>query len=384
MKVGFAARWSPLDKRSWSGTSYYSYQEIKKRNEVEIFQFKWPWYLRERLTTQKSLNRRLFGKQTAVEFTKAYARYYSRQLQKELKKRPVDVLFVSASSQLIAYLKTDIPIIYMTDATFQQIQGYYPYFSNLAAYNVREGIALDKNAFQNAAHCILASEWNRRSAISDYGIDSGKISVTPIGANIDKIPAENELYHQQQGTCRLLFLGVEWDRKGGDIALDAYRILKEKGKNPNLHIIGCVPPHDISDDKDITVIPFLDKNSPADFQQLDHIFRNTDFLLLPTRAECAGVVFSEASAYGIPSITTDTGGVTTYVKNGINGFALPLEARGNIYAEKILSILDDPGSHRSLRQNSRKLYERELNWNTWGDSFQRISEKVLNEKIQGK
>jgi len=94
MKVGFAARWNPLDKRSWSGTSYYSYHQIKKYYEVEIFHFKWPWYLREWLTTQKSLNRRFFKKQTADEFLKYYAKYFSKQLEKKLKKRLVDVLFV--------------------------------------------------------------------------------------------------------------------------------------------------------------------------------------------------------------------------------------------------------------------------------------------------
>lgn len=45
-----------------------------------------------------------------------------------------------------------------------------------------------------------------------------------------------------------------------------------------------------------------------------------NFLLLPTIAECAGIVFAEASGYGIPSITYDTGGVGTYVIDGINGF----------------------------------------------------------------
>jgi len=111
MKVGFVSRLNPLDKRSWSGTAYYTFRQIKKNYEVEIFNFKWTWLLREWLTMQKSLNRRLFKKQTAVEFLKAYAKYFSRQLQKDLKKRPVDVLFVSASSQFIAYLETDIPIL---------------------------------------------------------------------------------------------------------------------------------------------------------------------------------------------------------------------------------------------------------------------------------
>src|SRR5258706_9080067 len=193
MKVGFAARWTPLDKRSWSGTSYYTYQQIKKYNEVEIFHYKWTWLLREWLTTQKSMNRRIFKKHTSVEFLKSYAKYFSNQLQKDLGKRPVDVLFVPASSQLIAYLETDIPIIYMTDATFYQLQGYYPNFTNLAGYNIKQGVALDKMAFEKASHLILGSEWNKTSAINDYGIDPGKITVMACGANLDHIPGPGEL-----------------------------------------------------------------------------------------------------------------------------------------------------------------------------------------------
>ncbi len=380
MKIGFAARWSPLDKKSWSGINYYTYQQLKKYNEVEIFHFNWSWRVREWLTMQKSLNRRLFKKQTAVEFLKSYSKYFSRQLQKELKKRPVDILFVSASSQLIAYLETDIPVVYMTDATFQQLQGYYPYFSNLAKYNVAQGIALDKKAFQKTAHCMLASEWNKNSAIHDYGIDSGKISVVPFGANLDKIPVAADLTSTTSLQCRLLFLGVEWERKGGEIALQTFRLLKQKGNNPHLHIIGCVPPHDLSGEKNITVIPFLDKNKPDDFSKLNTIFLETDFLLLPTRAECAGVVFSEASAYGIPSVTTDTGGVSTYVKNDMNGFTLSLQAGADDYAVKIGQLLADKDALQNLKLSARKYYEENLNWDQWGRRFQQIAERLVKEK----
>lgn len=380
MKVGFAARWSPLDKKSWSGTSFYTYQQIRKQNEVEIFHYQWPWRLREWLTMQKSLNRKFFKKQTTVEFLKSYAKYFSSQLQKELKKRPVDVLFVSASSQLIAYLETDIPVIYMTDATFQQLQGYYPYFSNLAAYNIRQGIELDKRAFTKAAHCILASDWNKNSAINDYGIDTGKISVIPCGANLDFIPVAGNVRDRHPGSNHLLFLGVEWERKGGEIALETFRLLRQEGMNTHLHIIGCLPPHDLSGEENISVIPFLDKNNAGDFQQLHNIFLQTDFLLLPTRAECAGVVFSEASAYGIPSITTDTGGVATYVKNGINGFALPVQAGADEYAEKISRLLADKQAMQNLKHSSRKYYDEYLSWDLWGQQFQQLAERLIKEK----
>jgi glycosyltransferase involved in cell wall biosynthesis len=380
MKIGFASRLNPLDKRSWSGTTYYSWQQIKKNYEVEIFNYKWTWRVREWLTMQKSLNRIFFKKQTAVEFLKSYAKYFSKQLQKDLKQRPVDLLFVSASSQLIAYLETDIPVVYMTDATFQQLQGYYPYFSNLPGYNARQGIELDKKAFQKSAHSMLASEWNKNSAINDYGIDPAKISVAPCGANLDMIPAVADLNMQASGQCRLLFLGVEWDRKGGEIALETFRFLKQRGINPYLHIIGCVPPHDLSREENITVIPFLDKNNAEDFQKLHTILLRTDFLLLPTRAECAGVVFCEASAYGIPSITTDTGGVRTYVQDGINGFALPLSAGADAYIQKIERLVSDPQAMQSLKLSCRKYYEERLNWDQWSLQFQQIAERLVQEK----
>jgi glycosyltransferase involved in cell wall biosynthesis len=380
MKIGYAARYDPNDKKTWSGTSYFTLQQIKRYGETEIFQYKLPKLLQEWLTTQKSINRRWFGKNSAVEFMRAYAKYFSRQLTKDLVKRPVDILFVSASPQLIAYAETTIPVIYMTDATFHQLQGYYPNFSNLAEYNIRQGIELDKLAFKKAAHCMLASEWNRDSAVNDYGTEAGKISVVPCGANFDRVPASAPINPEEGKTCNLLFLGVEWERKGGDIALDTYRKLKKDGIQARLHIIGCVPPEDQLLDSDITVTPFLDKNKVEDFQKMHRVFLQTDFLLLPTRAECAGVVFSEASAYGIPSVTTDTGGVATYIRNGINGFALPFAAKGEDYAEQIKEVLADPVRLENLRRSSRTRYETALSWDLWGNRFNSIAENCLQQK----
>ena len=377
MKIGFAARYDPRDKQTWSGTAYYTYQQLKKYGEVEIFQFPLPKLLQEWLTMQKSINRRWFGKQSSVEFLSAYARYFSRRLTAALKKNPVDILFVSASSQMIAEVKTDIPIIYMTDATFQQLQGYYQSFSNLPDYNIRQGIALDKRAFQKAAHCMLASDWCKQSAIHDYGMADEKITVVPCGANLDQVPMTVEIGSSQQGNCRLLFLGVDWERKGGAIALEAFRLLKKENTSATLRIIGCVPPVEIMPEEGIEVIPFLDKNKAEGMQQLHQIFLDTDFLLLPTRAECAGIVFCEAAAYGIPSISTNTGGVGTYVRGGINGYALPLAAGAADYALRISQLWNNQQELTQLKQQSRQLFEQELNWDAWGEAFKKIADRLL-------
>jgi glycosyltransferase involved in cell wall biosynthesis len=179
---------------------------------------------------------------------------------------------------------------------------------------------------------------------------------------------------------RLLFLGVEWERKGGAMVLDIYRLLVQSGVNPHLYIIGCTPPVDLSADENIVIIPYLDKNRQEDFIRLHTILLQTDLLLLPTRAECAGVVFCEAAAYGIPSITTDTGGVGTYILNGFNGYALPYNATAEEYVEKIISICNNPDIMDQMKTKSRQRFEEVLNWETWGNSFESIVKKICTDE----
>ncbi len=376
MKIGFAGRWSPLDKRSWSGTYYYTYQELKKRHEVATFLFKWPFYVREWLILKKQYGKLFLKKNVAVEFLNGYARYFSRCLDAAVKEKKIDAIFVPAAPQLIAYAKTDVPVIFLTDATFQQIQGYYNSYQNLVAFSLQQGINMDSRGFHKAAHCILASDWCKQSAVHDYGLNPERITVCALGANLDRIPSRSEILLQKRDAiCRLLFLGVEWERKGGQIAYDAFLALKKAGVPVQLTIIGCVPPFAINE-PGVEVIPFLDKHDAAQSERLYQYLKNASFLLLPTRAECAGVVFCEASAYGVPSITTETGGVPTYVQNGVNGFMLNIEEGGAAYAEKIAAVFNNTANYEQLRNTSRHRFETELNWAHWGNVFEQVLQQI--------
>jgi glycosyltransferase involved in cell wall biosynthesis len=96
------------------------------------------------------------------------------------------------------------------------------------------------------------------------------------------------------------------------------------------------------------------------------------------------VVFSEASAYGIPSVTTDTGGVTTYVKNDINGYLLAYEAGPEEYANLLEKILNDKELLSRVKHSTRKYYEEHLSWQKWGSKFQLLAENCLQHKVSGK
>src|SRR5207245_1514583 len=130
-----------------------------------------------------------------------------------------------------------------------------------------------------------------------------------------------------------------------------------------LIVCGCTPPEGVAHER-LKVIPFLDKNDDKQRKELEQLLMSADFLLLPTRAEAYGLVFCEASAFGLPVIATNTGGVPEIVREGENGFLLPYEARGDAYAEVIARVYHNDERYAELVRASRAAFEERLNWDT--------------------
>ena len=135
-----------------------------------------------------------------------------------------------------------------------------------------------------------------------------------------------------------------------------------------LVVVGCVPPADVKHDK-LTVVPFLNKNIPQQQKRLNEIFLNSHFFIFPTRADCSPIVICEASAFGLPVIATEVGGIPTIIKNGKNGYMLPLSASGDDYANLIVKNFSDKTCYEHLVRSSREEYNMRLNWNKWAESL---------------
>ncbi|WP_263360087.1 glycosyltransferase family 4 protein [Acidicapsa ligni] len=293
-----------------------------------------------------------------------------------------DILFAPAASVEIASLKTSLPIVYSSDTTWADVVNYYPEFSSLSSLSRHEGEWIEAAAIRRADAIAYPSEWAARSAREHYKADPAKIHRLPFGANLESVPSrEAALRHPLNGRIQLLMIGVDWERKGGAIALECLKTLLDNGVDAHLTLCGCVPPPGFEHPR-MHVIPFLNKNQPEDRLNISRLFLDAHFLLLPTRAEAMGIVTCEASAHGLPALVTDTGGTRGALNPGINGFLLPLDARGDAYAEKILDIVATPTRYAALVASSRDEFERSLNWDTWGRSMHSLMEQILNRKIE--
>src|SRR5690606_16974402 len=146
----------------------------------------------------------------------------------------------------LAYTSFTAPSFIIHDTTFATILNYYPSFTNLSQRSIRMGHQMYEAALDRSSAAIFCSDWAAESAIRDYNIPPSKVHTIPFGANLEAIPSAHAVeqwieQRQQRSGCNLLFIGTQWERKGGPDALLFLDSLRNAGVQVTLTIVGCTP-----------------------------------------------------------------------------------------------------------------------------------------------
>lgn len=368
IKIAFLTAFDLQDIRAWSWAGTFQYMAQALQRHCGEVSYIGPIHCWEQLAARiiRKGSRLLLKKNFTVYHNFLVARKYAKVAAQRLARGTFDAIVAPAGVPEIAFLETDIPIVLVEDATYGLLINHYPDYSNLLSRSIYELHALESLAVKRASAIVSSSAWAAQSAIHDYHADQQKVHVVPFGANFETPPSkEVALARKKSGRCRLLFVGGDWQRKGGEIAFETLLKLEERGIQAELIVCGCLPPSTFSHER-MSIVPFLDRTDERQGKEFEQLYMSSDFLLLPTRNDCTPTVFREASAYGLPSITTNTGGVAEDVRDGENGFVLPYDARGDAYAEVIAKIYQEEQHYQALVKSSRAAFEDRLNWDAWG------------------
>src|SRR5260370_21113533 len=325
LKIGFLTSLSTQNDRrsSWRITNGFMAQALEKYwgDVVHIDPIHLGVLRFDRVL--KKATKTFFRKNFMLYHTFFIARKCAQVLSRRLVGQDFDLIFASSGWTEIAFLETDIPIVLFEDANFALLSDYYPEFSNFFPRFHYEVNRLEELALNKAALVLNTSHWAAESALKNYHVAEEKVHVVPFGANTDTPPSpEVALNRQRSDQCKLLFVGRDWNRKGGPIAFETLLKLEERGIQAELIICGCIPPKAFSHER-MRIIPYLNRKDPVQRRELEMLYETADFFLLPTRADCTPMVFCEASSFGLPIIAPDIGGVHEIIRDGENGFLLP-------------------------------------------------------------
>lgn len=379
MKIAYICEYDSSDINSWSGTNLFiknalTWQgaEVYAIDKLENKRSK--WLKIKKLLYNATLRR--FQPIRDIEAAKAYAQQIEERLL------PNTDAIIGPSSVITAFLSTNIPTFFYTDATFDGMLGYYNEFKQLCAETLRDGEFLEQKAIDTVAMAFYSSQWAADSAINHYKKAADKVKVIPFGANIYHFPNEAEIteiiQNRPNDVCRLLFIGTNFERKGGETLIETADELTKRGMNVEVHLVGleAVPPK--FQRSYLTLHGFVNKNNTEGEKKFYALLNQSHFLMVPSLADCSPIVYSEASAFGLPVVARKTGGVPSMITQDKNGGLF--ENDKHEYADFIERYFKNYPSYQKLARSTYDTYLEKLNWEVAGKSL--IT--YIKETIEGR
>lgn len=325
------------------------------------------------LFAPKAAWHRLRGRVYRPDREPRYLRSLARQVQTRVRGLCPDVVFAPGSHS-VARLEVDRPIVFCADATFANVLDTYDSFSQCAPEFIAQGHAQERAALGRCAAAIFPSEWAASSAVNFYGADPARVHVVPFGANVkapDTAAVLQWIDARRLNPLRILFVGRDWARKGADLVLETCALLHASGQQIHLDLVGIdrppvpLPPW-------ATNHGLLDKRDPMQKRRLEELLRHSHFFFVPSQAENYGMAFCEAAAYGLPSLTTDAGGIPTIVRHGITGYTLSPTAPPYEWAATLSAAAMDRDAYLAMAHATHQNFCTKLNWSAFGQKLEHI------------
>lgn len=251
--------------------------------------------------------------------------------------------------------KTRYDYIYVT--SYRHIILLYPFLKKNIIYHVhdnnhhkRQSRFFLKIANRKVVQYVAVSNYVKQDLIN-CKLDPAKIKVIYNGIQIQPV-----FYKPKHESFTIGVVGQVITTKGHDMVLEALRILRQKGYDIRMLIVGRGNEKFISLIKDKIKEYSLDefvewrgfKNTHAE------IYENIDLVVAPsTLNEAFGLMACEANMFMMPSVVSERGGQQEIIIDGYNGFKADPHDPSSI-AEKISILYHDRNLLKTMGENGRK------------------------------
>ena len=347
----------PFDPRTWSGSSAHFFGALRESGALRGAVSATPSMPIQRLYQLLSFQP---GKQKWKFKFHLNVDYYGRMTQ--IARRKLNALGTETFDIVLQvgawYDMTDIagkPVISYHDGNLAALlQSPYGY-PRIDPRYIRSTLAYERQLYQKIRLLFPMSEWLADSFVRDNGVSRKTIFPVGAGINLSHVrPVQNKSYEAP----RILFVGRDFERKGGPDLLAAFRKVRAEVKSAELTIVGTElhdPP------PGVRCIGFLSKTEPAGLNCLLDEYERASVFVMPSLFEPFGIAFAEAMAHRLPCVGTNICAMPEIITHGQTGFLVPPRDPLAL-ASRILELLASPALCREFGDRGYQRYAERFTW----------------------
>ena len=228
-------------------------------------------------------------------------------------------------------------------------------------------IEQESTIYARAALVFTMSSNISRSLVRQYSCDPSKVVCVYGGSNV-KMVSDAVTDPGKYSRKNILFVGLDWERKGGPELLKAFQRVLAVYPEAQLTIVGCAPKIDLPNCTVVGRVPLAD---------VARYYAGATAFCLPSRSEPFGIAFVEALANRLPIVATNIGAIPDFVVPGENGYLVePYEVE--VLASRLAELIGHPDKCRAF---GHKGYALACDRYTWSQTGARIRENIENYEL---
>lgn len=365
----------PWDPRCWSGSGSSLFNEIKNQGLLQDAIGVESPFIEKALYKLKNFrkNKRDWHRKFCLD--PMYYRSLTRQVKSKL--LPLlnansVVLQLGAIYDVPSIVHPNIPCISYHDGNVAKLMTS-PFFNKTLTGSAQNAFKWEKGVYKNLTYILTMSEYLRQSMIHDFGVDEQKVHNVGVGVNFN-IPDISLLNSVTKSPADIVFVGREFERKGGKAILSAFDIVRRNHSNATLHVIG-------PKENPAPLVPgvkhygFLHGNIKSESELFSQILSKSSIGVFPTLFDAFGIPVLEMMSYKIPCIATNILAMPEMVIPNKTGFLVDIN-NGEQVAKYILHYIQHPEIRQQHGEQARKLVVSRYTWTNVVDQIKNIVQSL--------
>lgn len=362
----------PFDPKTWSGSSAYFFRALRDRGVLCGAISAQPTQGMKLLYKGLSFQPRIEKWKFKYHLNTGVYRNMTKAAKEVLSRiDPNDyqvILQVGAWYDMTGYLGK--PVVSYHDGNLATLLASPYGYPRIRESYIGRTFAYERDLYSRMELIFPMSKWLGDSFVRDLGVAPQK--VFPVGAGIN-LPRIAETNNKSYEIPRLLFVGKDFKRKGGEVLLQAFELVRREIKEAELTIIGSDL---VSPPEGVRCLGFISKVSEDGLDILLNEYRRASVFVMPSLYEPFGIVFAEAMAHRLPCIGTNICAMPEIIQNGRTGYIVP-PANLEALAKSILLMLKEPARCKEFGNSGYEHYIRNYTW----DAVAARMCKIINSEL---